>query len=395
MDKAKIPEIQKFIKDQRGLDGWFIFDFRKNNALGIELLNIDPSQLLSRRFFYWIPKTGTPVKIVHNIETSPLQHLPGKQITYESWQSLDAALASCLKGKKRIAMEHSPMGTIPVLANLDAGLYEWLQTQNIEVISSWNIAKHFISRWNNAQLKAHREAAKFLNETFDKSFARVQKALRDRKKITEYMLQQEIVKDFAKNDIITEHAPIVATGPNSASGHYCPTQEINTRITNDSLLLIDIWGKKNRENAPYADFTRVAYYGKKPPQEMVKIYNTVRAAQQAGIDFVEKNLKKGNEVLGCDVDDVCRKVIQKNGYGKYFVHRTGHNIHTMLHGFGPNLDNYETHDSRPLMPRTCYSVEPGIYLPNAYGIRLECNIILHDDHSVEITGRALDELPCL
>lgn len=390
----QIQEIQKHIAEQKQLDGWLIYDFHGKNSLGLELLGIDQNQLLSRRFYYWIPKQGLPLKIVHQIEPQILQHLPGDQVTYESWQSHELALKSALKGKKRIAMEHSPMGTIPVLSTLDSGLYEWLREKNIDVVNSWIIAKNFICRWNTAQLKAHREAARFLENTFKKYFEKVHEALTNRKKITEYSIQEEILQDFHEHNFITDHAPVVAVGQNAVQGHYSPTKEVNTRIGKDQLLLIDIWCKRNKDLAPYADFTQVAYFGKKPPAEMTKVYDIVKAAQNAGIEFVKKNLKSGKEVLGCDVDDVCRKYIEKAGYGKNFVHRTGHNIHTMLHGLGPNLDNYETHDARPLMPRTCYSVEPGIYLPKAFGIRLESNIFIHDDYTVEVTGETPDTLPC-
>lgn len=390
----QIQEIQKHIAEQKKLDGWLIYDFHGKNSLGLELLGIDPNQLLSRRFYYWIPKKGTPLKIVHQIEPHILSHLPGDQVSYESWQSHERALQSILKGQKRIAMEHSPMGAIPVLSTLDSGLYQWLQEKNIEVVNSWVIAKNFICRWSPSQLKAHKEAAKFLEKTFNKYFEKVQTALAERKKVTEFSIQEDILRDFHEHGFITDHAPVVAVGQNAVQGHYSPTKEVNSRITKDSLLLIDIWCKKNKDLAPYADFTQVAYFGKNPPSEMVKVYNIVKAAQTAGIEYVQKNLKSGKEVLGCDVDDICRNYIQKAGYGKYFVHRTGHNIHTILHGLGPNIDNYETHDARPLMPRTCYSVEPGIYIPDAFGIRLESNIFIHDDYTVEVTGKTPDTLPC-
>ncbi len=393
--KSYIEEIQKYIAEQNQLDGWLIYDFHGNNTLGLELLGIDPHQLLSRRFFYWIPKKGHPTKIVHNIEAHTLKHLPGDEIAFESWQSLDSALASTLKGKKRIAMEHSSMGAIPVLSKLDAGLYEWLQDKKIEVANSWNIAKNFICRWTPTQLKAHKEAASFLYDLFDKSFDKVASALRLRKKVTEFSLQQEILDEYSSHNFVSEHPPVVAVGANSALPHYSPTKELDTRITKDSLLLIDIWCKKNNEQAPYADQTQVAFFGKHAPAEMLKVYSIVRDAQEKAIEYIEKTLKSGKDVLGSDVDDVARKYIQKHGYGKYFAHRTGHNIHTMLHGLGPNLDNYETHDARPLMPRTCYSVEPGIYIPKAFGIRLECNIFIHDDLRLEVTGRSKDTLPCI
>lgn len=393
MTKKNFPvqEIQKYITEQKNLDGWLIYDFRGHNTLGLELLGINEDTLLSRRFFYWIPKQGSPLKIVHQIESHTLKQLPGDQIVYESWQSLDLALKSTLRGRTRIAMEHSPKGDIPVLAKLDAGLYEWLQDKKIAVVSSWPIAKHFICRWDQKQYKAHKQAAKFLEGIFEMCWT----LATSRRNLSEYALQEEIMTAFHEKGYITAHPPCVAVGPNSALPHYSPSKSSSLKLKKDTLLLVDIWCKKDTPTAPYADFTQVAFLGKTAPQEMVRVYETVKRAQDAGIEYVQKNLLAGNEVLGCDVDDVCRACIRKAGYGKYFIHRTGHNINTMLHGQGPNLDNLETHDDRPLMPRTCYSVEPGIYLPKAFGIRLESNIFIHDDLKVEVTGRSPDTLPCL
>lgn len=393
MTKKNFPvqEIQRYIAEQKILDGWLIYDFRGHNTLGLEMLGIDEEQLLSRRFFYWIPKQGSPLKIVHQIESHTLKSLPGDQIVYESWQSLDLALKSTLRKRTRIAMEHSPKCDIPVLAKLDAGFYEWLLDKNISVVSSWPIAKHFICRWDQKQLISHRKSAKFLENIFEMCW----ETATTTRSLSEFHLQEKIMDAFAEKGFVSAHPPIVAVGPNSALPHYSPVKSQAAKIKKDSLLLVDIWCKQDSPSAPYADFTQVAYLGKKAPSEMVKVYNAVKEAQTAGIDYVQKNLQKGNEVLGCDVDDVCRASIRKAGYGKYFVHRTGHNINTMLHGQGPNLDNLETHDDRPLMSRTCYSVEPGIYLPKAFGIRLESNIFIHDDLKVEVTGRSPDTLPCL
>lgn len=397
MEKPKFPlqEIQKKINAQKQLGGWLIYDFRGQNPLGLELLGIDSKTLLSRRFFYWIPKQGSPLKIVHHIEAETLKHLPGDQIAYESWQSLELALKSTLRGQKCIAMEHSPMGQIPVLSKLDAGFYEWLQDKKIEVVSSWDLAKNFICTWDASQLKAHKEAAKFLLKVFEECYCLVHASISSRKKVTEYSLQQEILNLFAKHKLITDHAPIVACGPNSALPHYCPSVDKAQPITKEKPLLIDIWCKKNKAHATFADFTRTVYVGKIPPQEIIDAYDAVKRAQDAAIEHIQKSLKQGKEVLGCEVDDVCRKALQKHGFAKYFVHRTGHNIHTVLHGPGPNLDNFETQDSRNLIPRTCYSIEPGIYIPKAFGIRLECNIFIHDDLTVEVTGQCPDKIPCL
>lgn len=393
MSKKSLPvqEIQRYLAEQKNLDGWLIYDFRGHNTIGLELLGLHEEILLSRRFFYWIPKQGSPLKIVHQIESHTLKHLPGDQIVYESWQSLDLALKSTLRGRSRIAMEHSPFGAIPVLAKLDAGLYEWLQDKKIAVTSSWPIAKHFICRWDLKQFKEHKQSAKFLEKTFKSSF----EAALSRRTLTEYTLQEEISQAFIEHGFFSAHPPIIAVGANSALPHYAPTKKESAKIQKGNLLLIDIWCKKKSPTSPYADFTQVAFLGKKAPDEMNKVYDTVRAAQAAAIEYVQTNLKAGNEVRGSDVDDVCRTCVRKAGFGKYFVHRTGHNIHSELHGQGPNLDNLETHDDRPLMPKTCYSVEPGIYLPKAFGIRLESNIFIHEDLTVEVTGRVPNTLPCL
>ena len=393
MNKRPLPiqEIQKHIAEQKSLDGWLIYDFHAHNTIGLELLGIEQNQLLTRRFFYWIPKQGSPLKIVNQIESHVVKHLPGDQITYESWQSLEMALKSTLKGRKRIAMEHSPHGAIPVLSKLDAGLYQWLQEKKIEVTSSWPLAQYFTCQWDAGQLKAHKDASKFLLKVFAHSFDRAKK----KKNLTEYDLQQEILQQFAENGYITDHDPIVAVGANSALAHYSPSVKTHAVIEKESLLLLDMWCKKDLANAPFADITQVAYLGKKAPQKMLDIYAIVKDAQASAIEFIQKSLDAGKEVTGADVDDVCRAKIQKAGFGKYFVHRTGHNIHTMLHGIGPNLDNFETHDTRPLMARSCYSVEPGIYLPKAFGIRLECDIYIHDTLKVEVTGASPNELICL
>lgn len=386
-----IQQIQKYLAEHKELDGWLIYDFHAHNLLGLELLGISSDQLLTRRFFYWIPKKGSPLKIVNQIEAHVVKHLPGDQIAYESWQSLEMTLKSTLRGTRCIAMEHSPLGLIPVLAKLDAGLYQWLQAHKIEVVDSWPLAKHFTCQWDNAQLKAHKEASKFLLKTFTHCFELAHK----KSHLTEYDLQQEILQKFLEAGVRTDHPPIVATGTNSALPHYSPTQKLSAPLEKESLLLLDMWCKKDRKFAPFADLTQVAYLGKKPPQKMVEVYAIVKAAQDEAIEFIQTSFAKGKEVMGCEVDDVCRQVIQKAGYGKYFVHRTGHNIHTMLHGLGPNLDNFETHDTRALLPRSCYSVEPGIYLPKAFGIRLECNIFIHETLKVEVTGRSPKELLCL
>jgi Xaa-Pro aminopeptidase len=382
-----ISEIQKKISEQKNLDGWLLYDFHAHNSIAIELLGIDPTKLLTRRFFYWIPKKGEPVKIVHQIEADALNLLPGKTVIYASWQKLEEALFSTLKGVKTVAMEHATNGEIPVLAKLDAGTYEWLSSKGIKVVSSWPIAQHFIAHWNQKQLSQHKSASKMLVDAYKSAWDLLSK----KGTITEYDLQEHITDFFSAKGYITNHPPIVAVGKNSAEPHYCPSKKSSAKITSDNLLLIDLWAKKDALNAPYADITQVAYIGKKVPAAIQKLYSIVWNAQEKAISYIKNN----KIITGAAVDDAARSYIDERGYASHFLHRTGHNIHTELHGSGPNIDNFETHDTRQLLEKTCYSIEPGIYLPNLYGIRLECNVYIASPQEILVTGKSPKQIPSL
>lgn len=378
-----IKLIQKEIAALGECDGWLLYDFHGHNSIALEILQIPSSQMLSRRFYYWIPKSGTPVKIVHQIEENGLDHLCGSKIIYSDWKSLDQALAKVLKGKKKIAAEHS---IIPTISKLDSALLEKLFSQKISVISSWPIASNFISRLTPKQFAMHKEASQMLVQAYESAWDFIKK----KKNITEYDVQQHILDRF--EGFTTDHPPIVAIGANSALAHYFPTKKKSSPIVANSPLLIDLWAKKAAADSVYADITQVCYIGKKAPKKIQEIYDIVYGAQRAAISFIQQQ-KKG--VSGSDVDDTCRAYIKNSGYEKYFVHRTGHNIAGDLHGLGPNLDNFETNDTRELLTNACYSIEPGIYIPGSFGIRLECNIFIHDDWSVEVTGKSRKNLPCL
>lgn len=397
LKKKQFPleAIQKYLSLQSDIAGWLIYDFRGTNSIATEILAIPEEALLSRRYFYWIPKRGLPLKIVHQIEADLLSHLPGDQITYESWKSLELALGSSLKGQRKIAMEHSPKGAIPVISKLDSGMYEWLLEKNITVACSWPIAQHFVSKWTSAQFALHLEASKVLVNAYKSCWKKVKEALQKKQSLTEYELQQHILEILDSHNLVTGHPPIVAFGPNAARAHYAPTSKKSAEVCEGSTLLIDLWAKKRIPLAPYADITQVAFVGKKATPQMNQVYKVLYQAQNAAIEFVKNALESKQEIAGFQVDDVCRAVIQESGFGEFFTHRTGHNIHTEIHGLGPNIDNYETHDNRLLTPNTCYSIEPGIYIQNSFGMRLECNIFLTENGQVVVTGKSFAELPCL
>lgn len=390
-----IDTIQEALKQIPDLDGWLIYNYRKSNPFAYEILGIAENEHITRRFFYWIPREGMPVKIVHAIEPHVVAHLVGTEIIYASWQDLERQINHLLAGKKKVAVEYSPRNHIPTLSRIDAGTAEWLSTLGITIVSSWPILEQWLSRWTKQQRALHLEAANILDSVFKDSFQMIKEALLNETHITELHVQEQIVKFLHSRHCVTSHFPICAVNENAAKPHYSPTQEYNRRIKKGDLILLDIWCKKNNPNATFADFTQVALASATVDDKITATYAAVLQAQQACIEFIKQRLSLQKNIYGFEVDDIARNYIGSLSLASYFTHRTGHNIHTTVHGHATHLDNFETHDTRKLMPRTCFSIEPGIYFPEKYGIRLECNGYITDAHELEITGSAAPSLPLL
>ncbi len=380
-----IEKVQSELQKNQ-VDGWLLYDFRRSNELAHIFLKIPSHSVATRRFFYWIPKKGEPVKLVHAIEQHVLDALPGKKSKYLSWQSLEEKLQKILKGSKRIAMEYSPKNQIPYVSRVDGGTIDLIRSFGIEVVSS---ADFLVERLTKGQIESQIRAAKALEEIVEK----IWKWLPE--KITEYDVQQKILEEFRKRGLITEHAPIVAVGPNSADPHYEPLKEKSSLIQKGDFLLIDLWAKESSEDAIFADLTKVALLDRKPTERQTQIFEIVRRAQRQAFSLIEKRFSRKERIEGAEVDDAARGVIEEAGFGEYFIHRTGHSIDRTLHGSGVHMDNLEIHDVRALTPASCFSIEPGIYLPNEFGVRLEFDVIIHEDGRVEITGGEQDGIACL
>jgi Xaa-Pro dipeptidase len=394
--KEKIKRLQETIaKQDQSLNGWLLYDFRRCNDLACEVLEIPKEQLLSRRFFYWIPVNGDPCKIVHAIEDKSLSHLPGHVITYRTWQELEASLADVLKGIRKIAMEYSPRNALPSISKVDAGTIEMIRSIGIEVISSANLLQSTISQWDESKFKSHLDAADVLCKVVEQVWELLKNSLKEEKYLTEYAIQQFMLERFIYHGCETSDAPICAVNENSSNPHYVPSREQSTLIKPGDFILIDLWCKKKRQDAVYADITRVGIAANRPTDRHAEIFQIVREAQKIATSFVAESFKLNQPVTGWEVDQQCRNYIQKKGYGNYFIHRTGHNIDTNDHGNGAHIDNYETHDDRVLLPRTCFSIEPGIYLPGEFGVRLEHDVYIHSDHTIQITGGEQNEIICL
>lgn len=370
------------------LDGWLLYDFRGSNVFAARILDIDPDNIGSRRFFYFVPATGTPQKLVHRIEAGALDHLPGDKTVYLRWEELEAGVAKLLGESKQAAMEYSPRNAIPYVSRVDAGTIELVRGCGVDIVSSGDLVQMFEATWTDQQWQMHLEADQLTQAAFQKAWSYIADQVRAGNSPLETDVQQLIMDHFAENNMTTYHPPIVGVGPHAGDPHYAPSTDNPTEMNQGDLVLIDLWAKMDRPNAVYSDLTKMGYIGQTVPEQFDKIFKIVAAARDAGIACVRDAFADGRVLQGWEVDDATRKVIDDAGYGEYFCHRTGHSIGQEVHGNGANMDNLETHEQRRVMRRTCFSIEPGIYLPE-FGIRSEVDVFVDGDGQVHVTGGEL------
>ncbi|HLZ72411.1 MAG TPA: M24 family metallopeptidase [Dehalococcoidia bacterium] len=379
----QIPEIQRLLAE-RGLDGWLFCDFRRSNPIAYQALGLR-TQIVTRRWYYFAPAQGEPRGLVSALEPHALDGLPGAMRVYRSWQEREAGIAALLDGATRIAAEYSPRNTIPYVSRVDAGTVELLRSLGKEVVSSADLVQYAVARWSEAQLQSHLAASEAIMRAKDHAFAYIGERLRAGATPTDYEVQQIMWADFAADGIEADDPPIVATNANASNPHYLPTADNATPILAGDVVLIDFWGKLRQPDAVYADHTWMAYAGAAVPPRQAEVFAAVAAARDAAIELVRRRMAAGATLHGYEVDDAARAVIEDAGFGEYFVHRTGHSIGEEVHGDGANMDNFESHDERQVLTRTCFSIEPGIYLPE-FGVRSEVDLYVHDDGQITVTG---------
>lgn len=384
MGNFNLKKVQQILKDMK-IDGWLFYDFRRSNELAIEILDIPKESHLTRRFFYFLPSKGTPVKIVNGIEAGFLDHLPGKKLIYSNHTSLTDHLKKTLKNAKIIAMEYSPKNAIPYVSKVDAGTIEQIKSFGLKIHSSGDLISMFGARWSDKQYKENKPVANALTDIVFKSFDYIKKNINKGKTINEYDVQQFIMNEFKKRKYYTDSPPIVGVNENSGNPHYEPTIKVNKKIKKGDFVLIDLWAKLDKPEGVWADITWTGYVGTRIPEKYIKIFNIVSDARDTAFNLVTKRFSEGKEIKGFEVDSAARKVIEIAGYGKYFIHRTGHSITTELHGSGAHMDNYETKDERLILPSTSFSIEPGIYLKE-FGVRSEIDVYINPKKRVIATG---------
>ena len=408
-----IAAIQQALRDS-GLDGWLFYDFRGSDPLAARILKLDPMRHMTRRWYYVIPAQGTPTKILHKIEPHSLDDVPGESRLYLSWQEQHAHLRQLLtslsrqseapaapgrargagasehvptgaRAPVRIAMQYSPMNAIPYISRVDAGTIELVRSLGAEVVTSADLVQRFEAVWTDEQYTSHCRAATALRQIVDEAFGRVRHEIACGATFTECDLQQDILTRIAARGMHTYAPPIAAVNAHAADPHYSPPAQGSAPIRTGDLVLIDLWAKNTSPGSMYGDITWTGFVGESVPARHAEVFAIVAAARDAAIAFVRQEVGAGRFPCGGDVDDVCRRVIREAGYGDRFIHRTGHSIGEEVHGNGANIDNLETQDTRRLLPRTCFSIEPGIYLPGDFGIRSEVDVYVTEREAI-VTG---------
>ena len=379
-----IQKIQESL-NRNELDGWLLYDFHEINDIAGRLLNLPDTIHQTRRYFYFIPKQGTPQKLVHRIESNNLDDLKGDKTVYLSWQSLEDGLKHILGDFRRIAMEYSPRNSIPYVSRVDAGTVELVRSFDVEVVSSANLIQEFEACLTDKQIESHYTAAKqirqFVHNAFDEIHGRIAKC----GEINEHAIQRFLMKRYEEHNLITDHPPIVAVNANAGNPHYAPPEADSTTVYRDNLVLIDLWAKQPKKGSVFADITWMGYTGDTIPEEYSKSFSIIAEARDKAFELVTGRFSERKPVEGWEVDDVSRSVIDNAGYGDFFIHRTGHSIGEDIHANGANMDNLETHDDRRILNSTCFSLEPGIYT-DTYGVRTEIDVLITADGEVQCTG---------
>jgi len=387
----QLTEIQSDLRSAK-LDGWLFYDFRGRDPIAQRILHL-PSGMRTRRWFYFVPAKGTPKKLVHKIEAESLAALPGETAYYSGQDELRKNLKKLLGRAKNVAMQYSPKNSIPYVAMVDAGTVELVKSCGPQVATSADLVQKYEACWTPEQLQSHLEAGRAIDRIVGEAFLHAANSVRGKQPLTEFALQQWILAEFARAGLVTEEGPDIAVNAHASDPHYAPRNDRPTEIKEGDLLLLDVWGKTKAAGSVYYDISWVGYLGAKVPEKFAKVFSIIVRARDAAVSLIQSSVAAGKPLQGWQVDKAARTVIEKAGYGKYFFHRTGHSIGQMVHGNGVNMDGLETHDTRHLIPGTCNSVEPGIYLPE-FGMRSEVNVYI-DQGEARVTGAVQKEILAL
>ncbi|HMF90980.1 MAG TPA: M24 family metallopeptidase [Candidatus Angelobacter sp.] len=383
-----LKEIQNALLE-RSLDAWLFYDHHHRDPIAYKVLGLREDLMVTRRWFYLIPREGEPIKLVHRIEAGHLDSLPGSKREYSSWKELWDNLQAMLVRHRNIAMQYSPNNLIPYIGLVDAGTIELVRSFGKEIVSSGDLVARFEAAWSEEQIKSHFAARDAIDAIVPEAFKEIGRRARAGG-VSEYDMQQWIMEAFRRAELIAEDPPIVAANANAGNPHYEPRPQGSASIKTGDFVLLDIWAKKKAPEAVYYDITWTGVVGS-PSDKQQEIFKIVTGARDAGVKRVQDAFAAKHKIAGWEVDQATREHITNAGYGQYFTHRTGHSIGVHVHGNGANMDNLETKDDREIIPNTCFSIEPGIYLPGEFGVRSEVNVLVRNG-GAEVTGKIQTQL---
>jgi len=383
-----LPAIQASLRE-RNIDAWLFYDHHHRDPIAYRVLGLPEKLMVTRRWFYLVPAEGEPTKLVHKIEAGHLDSLPGRKLQYSGWQELFDSVKSMLTNYRDIAMQYSPNNLVFTISLVDGGTLDLIRGLGKNVISAGDLIAQFEATLTEEQIATHFAARDAIDKIVAAAFQEIGRRARSGG-TTEYEIQQWFMEAFSRENLVTDDPPIVAVNGNSGNPHYEPGPGRSAPIREKDFVLLDVWAKKNTPGAVYYDITWTGFVGPAPSGQMREVFEVVRQARDAGIKTVQDAVSASRAIPGWEVDRAARAVIKKAGFAEYFIHRTGHSIATEIHANGANMDDLEVHDERQILPNSCFSIEPGIYLPE-FGVRSEVNMLVRRT-SAEVTGRIQREI---
>jgi Xaa-Pro dipeptidase len=374
---------------ERNIDAWLFYDHHHRDPIAYSVLGLPAGQMVTRRWFYLIPAEGEPVKLVHKIEPGHLDTLPGQKKQYSGWQELFDQVKAMLTNSRDIAMQYSPNNLVFTISLVDGGTLDLIRGLGKNVVSSADLVAQFQATWSEEQIKSHFAARDAIDTITTAAFREIGQRARNGG-TNEHQMQQWILEAFRRDNLVADDLPVVAVNANSGNPHYAPEPAHSKPIRPGDFVLLDIWAKKNTPEAVYYDITWTGFVGESPSNRMREVFNIVRQARDIGVKTVCEAVAAGRPIAGWEVDRAVRSFIRNAGFEQYFIHRTGHSIGTDVHANGANMDDLEIHDERRILPNSCFSIEPGIYLPE-FGVRSEVNVLVRPK-AAEVTGKIQSEI---
>jgi len=383
-----LAAIQSALRE-RNIDAWLFYDHHHRDPIAYRVLGLPGNLMVTRRWYYVIPALGEPVKLVHKIESGHLDTLPGKKLQYAAWQELFEHIKGLLAAYRDVAMQYSPNNVVFYVSLVDAGTVEMVRGLGKNVVSSGDLVAQFEATWTEEQIKSHYAARDAVDAITAEAFKEIGRRVRNGG-ANEYQIQQWFMEAFGRENLVTDDPPIVGVNANSGNPHYEPHAQGSAPIREGDFVLLDVWAKKNTPGAVYYDITWTGFVGMAPSERMREVFAVVTGARDAGVKTVQDAIASGRAIAGWEVDRATREHIRKAGLGDYFIHRTGHSIGTDVHANGANMDDLETHDERRILANSCFSIEPGVYLPE-FGVRSEVNVLVRSK-AAEVTGKIQREI---